>query len=350
MKNIFKAIGIFVSAFVLSGAAALAQEQQSFTIQLEDKTLPVGDFSTINATGDFEVTLDKGDYGVRLTVDNALSPYVQVYVRAKTLYIGYDEKSVPKDIKKLYKQKNASAPTFRAVVTLPELAGITVADNAVINSAVEFPGEYVTISLADKAQIKSLSVNSVTANVTMAKNTQAVLSLKADDKIEITNEGNSNLKLSANTGNLVVNGNGNATISIGAETPVANVNGAANSKIALVGLCGKGYLAANSKIALAAKADKIVAGGIANTKIVLSGETTTLEIRTEKNAEIDGDGLLTKEVIANLNGNSRANVNVSETIEATILGGSSLFYTGTPAFKIGRVIKSTLAPKGAPVK
>lgn len=333
MKNIFKAIGIFVSAFVLSGAAALAQEQQSFTIQLEDKTLPVGDFSTINATGDFEVTLDKGDYGVRLTVDNALSPYVQVYVRAKTLYIGYDEKSVPKDIKKLYKQKNASVPTFRAVVTLPELAGITVADNAVINSAVEFPGEYVTISLADKAQIKSLSVNSVTANITMAKNTQAVLSIKADDKIEITNEGNSNLKLSANTGNLVVNGNGNATISIGAETPVANVNGAANSKIAL-----------------AAKADKIVAGGIANTKIVLSGETTTLEIRTEKNAEIDGDGLLTKEVIANLNGNSKANVNVSETIEATILGGSSLFYTGTPAFKIGRVIKSTLAPKGAPVK
>lgn len=333
MKNIFKAIGIFVSAFVLSGAAALAQEQQSFTIQLEDKTLPVGDFSTINATGDFEVTLDKGDYGVRLTVDNALSPYVQVYVRAKTLYIGYDEKSVPKDIKKLYKQKNASAPTFRAVVTLPELAGITVADNAVINSAVEFPGEYVTISLADKAQIKSLSVNSVTANITMAKNTQAVLSIKADDKIEITNEGNSNLKLSANTGNLVVNGNGNATISIGAETPVANVNGAGNSKIAL-----------------AAKADKIVAGGIANTKIVLSGETTTLEIRTEKNAEIDGDGLLTKEVIANLNGSSKANVNVSETIEATILGGSSLFYTGTPAFKIGRVIKSTLAPKGAPVK
>ena len=333
MKNIFKAIGIFVSAFVLSGAAALAQEQQSFTIQLEDKTLPVGDFSTINATGDFEVTLDKGDYGVRLTVDNALSPYVQVYVRAKTLYIGYDEKSVPKDIKKLYKQKNASAPTFRAVVTLPELAGITVADNAVINSAVEFPGEYVTISLADKAQIKSLSVNSVTANVTMAKNTQAVLSIKADDKIEITNEGNSNLKLSANTGNLVINGNGNATISVGAETPVANVNGAGNSKIAL-----------------AAKADKIVAGGIANTKIVLSGETTTLEIRTEKNAEIDGDGLLTKEVIANLNGSSKANVNVSETIEATILGGSSLFYTGTPAFKIGRVIKSTLAPKGAPVK
>ena len=333
MKNIFKAIGIFVSVFALSGAVALAQDQQSFTIQLEDKTLPVGDFNSISASGDFEVTLDKGDYGVRLTVDNALSPYVQVYVRAKTLYIGYDEKSVPKDIKKLYKQKNASAPTFRAVVTLPEIAGITVADNAVINSAVEFPGEFLQVSIADKGQIKSLSVNSVTANITMTKNAQAVLSLKADDKIEITNDGNSNLKLSANTGTLNVNGAGNATISIGAETPVANVTGAANSKIAL-----------------AAKADKITASGIASTKVVLSGETTTLEVRTEKNAEIDGDGLLTKEVVANLNGSSKVNVNVSDTVEATLLGGSSLFYTGTPAFKIGRVIKSTLAPKGAPVK
>lgn len=333
MKNIFKAIGIFVSVFALSGAVAFAQDQQSFTIQLEDKTIPVGDFSSINASGDFEITLDKGDYGVRLTVDNALSPYVQVYVRAKTLYIGYDEKSVPKDIKKLYKQKNASAPTFRAVVTLPEIAGISLEDNAVVNSAVEFPGEFLQVNVAGKAQIKSLSVNSVTANITMTKNAQAVLSLKADDKIEITNEGNTNLKLSANTANITVNGNGNATISIGAEAAVANVNGAGNSKIAL-----------------AAKAEKIVASGIANTKVVLSGETAVLEVRGEKNAEIDADGLLTKDVIASLNGNSKANVNVSETVEATLLGGSSLFYTGTPAFKIGRIIKSTLAPKGAPVK
>lgn len=333
MKNFFKAIGTIASVMALSATVALAQEQQSFTIQLEDKVLPVSDFTSVSVSNDFEVTLDKGDCGVRLTVDNALSPYVQVYVRAKTLYIGYDDKSVPKDIKKLYKAKNASAPTFRAVVTMPEINAITMADNATLTSAVEFPGDFLQVTVGDKTQIKSLAVLATTASVTMTKNAQAVLSLKADDKIEITNDGNSNLKLSANTGTLTVNGNGNATISIGAETPVANVNGNGNAKLAL-----------------AAKADNITANAIGNSKIVLSGETVALGVRGEKNGDIDADGLITKDVVANMNGNSKATVSSAETVDATLLGGSTLFYSGSPVFKIGRIVKSTLAPKGSPLK
>ena len=332
MKNIFKAIGIFVSAFMLT-TVAFAQDQETFTIQLEDKTLPVGEFNAVNVTGDFEVTLEKGDCGVRLTVDNALSPYVQVYVRAKTLYIGYDDKSVPKDVKKLYKAKNASKPTFRAVVTMPEIGTITAGENAVINSSVEFPAEFLQVNLSDKAVIKSLSVASTTAAITMTKNAQAVISVKAEDKVELTNDGGTNIKLSANTNSLSVNGNGNATISIGAEVPSATVNGNGNSKIAL-----------------AAKAEKISVNTIANSKVVLSGETDDLNIRGEKNGETDADGLLCKTVTANLNGNSKASVNVSENVDVTLLGGSSLFYTGTPSFTIGKIVKSTLAPKGSAAK
>ena len=333
MKNFFKAIGTIASVMALSATVAIAQEQQSFTIQLEDKTLPVSDFNSVSVTNDFEVTIDKGECGVRLTVDNALSPYVQVYVRAKTLYIGYDEKSVPKDIKKLYKAKNAAQPTFRAVVTMPEIAALTMADNATVTSAVEFPGEFLQITLGDRSQVKSLSVISTTAAITMTKNAQAVLSLKADDKIELTNDGNTNLKLSANTGNLTVNANGNATISIGAEVPVANVNGNGNAKLAL-----------------ATKAEKVSANAIGSSKLVLSGETAELTVRGEKNGDIDADGLIVKDVIANMNGNSKATVSSAETIDANLVGGSSLFYSGAPLFKIGKIVKSTLAPKGAPLK
>ena len=333
MKNFFKAIGTIASVMALSATVALAQEQQSFTIQLEDKVLPVSDFNSISVANDFEVTLDKGDCGVRLTVDNALSPYVQVYVRAKTLYIGYDDKSVPKDIRKLYKAKNASQPTFRAVVTMPEVAAITMADNASITSAVEFPGEFLQLTLGDRAQIKSLSVIATTAAITMTKNAQAVLSLKADDKIEITNDANTNLKLSANTGNLTVNGNGNTTISIGAETPTANVNGNGNAKMAL-----------------AAKAENINVNAVGGSKIVLSGETVNLSVRGEKNGDIDADGLIVKDVVANMNGSAKATVSSAETVDATLLGGSTLFYSGSPVFKIGKIVKSTLAPKGAPLK
>ena len=333
MKNFIKAIGTIASVMALSVSVAVAQEQQSFTIQLEDKVLPVSDFNSISVTNDFEVTLDKGDCGVRLTVDNALSPYVQVYVRAKTLYIGYDDKSVPKDIKKLYKAKGAAQPTFRAVVTLPELASLTMADNATVTSAVEFPSEFFQLSLGEKVQVKSLSVIATTASIAMTKNAQAVLALKVDDKVEITNDGNTNLKLSANTNNLVVNASGNATISIGAETPSATVNGNGNAKVAL-----------------ATKADVVNANAVANSKLVLSGEATNLVVRGEKNGDLDADGLLTVNVNANLAGSSKASVNASELIDATLVGGSALFYNGTPNFQIGKIVKSTLAPKGTALK
>ena len=333
MKNLIKAIGTIASVMALSVSVAVAQEQQSFTIQLEDKVLPVSDFNTISVANDFEVTLDKGDCGVRLTVDNALSPYVQVYVRAKTLYIGYDDKSVPKDIKKLYKAKGAAQPTFRAVVTLPELAGLTMADNATVTSAVEFPAEFLQLNLSDKVQVKSLSVISTTASITMTKNAQAVLAIKADDKVEITNDGNTNLKLSANTNSLLVSAAGNATISIGAETPAVNVT--ANN---------------NTKLAVATKADIVNANALGNCKVVLSGETKDLIVKGEKNGDIDADGLLTVNVDAALNGSSKASVNASENVSATLVGGSTLFYSGTPNFQIGKIVKSTLAPKGTALK
>jgi hypothetical protein len=333
MKNFIKAIGTIASVLALSVSVAVAQEQQSFTIQLEDKVLPVSDFNTVSVANDFEVTLDKGDCGVRLTVDNALSPYVQVYVRAKTLYIGYDDKSVPKDIKKLYKAKGAAQPTFRAVVTLPELAGLTMTDNATVTSAVEFPSEFFQLTVGDKVQVKSLSVIATTASVTMTKNAQAVLALKVDDKIEINNDGNTNLKLSANTNNLQLSGTGNATVSIGAETPSATVNGNGNAKLAL-----------------AAKADVINANALGSSKLVLSGEAKDLVVRGEKSGDIDADGLLTTNVNVNMSGSSKASVNVSDTVEATLVGGSTLFYSGTPNFQIGKIVKSTLAPKGTALK
>ena len=47
---------------------------------------------------------------------------------------------------------------------------------------------------------------------------------------------------------------------------------------------------------------------------------------------------------------AKASVNVSDTVDATLQGGAALYYSGTPSFKIGKIIKSTLAPKGAPAK
>ena len=167
----------------------------------------------------------------------------------------------------------------------------------------------------------------------MTKNAQAVLAVKADDKVEITNDGNTNLKLSANTNSLLVSAAGNATISIGAEAPAVNVT--ANN---------------NAKLAVATKADLVNAKALGNCKLVLSGESNELIVSGEKNGDIDADGLLTINVTANMNGSSKASVNASEKIDATLVGGSTLFYSGTPNFQIGKIVKSTLAPKGTALK
>ena len=67
MKNIFTKI---LCLAVLTSAFALPSRAQ-FPTQLEEVTLPVGEFTMVNANGDFEVTLSKGSYSVRVTSDGA---------------------------------------------------------------------------------------------------------------------------------------------------------------------------------------------------------------------------------------------------------------------------------------
>ena len=191
MKNIFNKL---LCLAVLASAFAFPSRAQ-FVNHLEETTLPVGEFTMVSANGDFEVTLSKGSYGVRLTTDKNLTPYVQVYVRSNTLYLTYDEKSVPKDIKKLYKGKNASQPVFRAVVSMPQLNGINLDDNVILSSTEAFYGSDVVITLTDKAQVRNLNVQGNSITVDMKKNTQAALTLTADKKMEVTTDDKAILKL-----------------------------------------------------------------------------------------------------------------------------------------------------------
>ena len=180
MKSLVsKIFALLICTFTLGSVVAYAQ----FNSQLEEKKLPVSEFNIVSVSGDFEVTVDKGSYEVRLTTDQVLAPYVQVYVRSHTLYISYDEKSVPKDIKKQFKGRKATDPVFRAVVLVPELNGVLLSDNATLMGTEEFAGSSVSINLSDKAQIKNLTLNCKNATLSMKKNAMAALTIHADDKI-----------------------------------------------------------------------------------------------------------------------------------------------------------------------
>ena len=126
-----KMLVLAIASITLLLAAPAARAQ--YTSQLEEKTIPVGEFSGIEVAGDFEVTLSDGPCVAKVTVDKMLSPYVQVYVRGKVLHITYDSKAVPKDVRQLYKGRNAPKPVFRASVSMPELSSLFLGGNAILN-------------------------------------------------------------------------------------------------------------------------------------------------------------------------------------------------------------------------
>ena len=165
-KSLKAIIGMIAFAAVLLVAPQRASAQ-SLSAQLTDKDITVSEFNAVNVSDDFEVTLSRGTYGVRLTVDKELEPYVEVYVRSKVLYISYDEKAVPKELRKLYRGKGSLTPVFRVVAYTPELQAVTLSDNATLTAAEEFAANDFELTTAGKSQVKNLSVAAASARISM---------------------------------------------------------------------------------------------------------------------------------------------------------------------------------------
>ena len=339
MKNIFNKL---LCLAVLASAFAFPSRAQ-FVNHLEETTLPVGEFTMVSANGDFEVTLSKGSYGVRLTTDKNLTPYVQVYVRSNTLYLTYDEKSVPKDIKKLYKGKNASQPVFRAVVSMPQLNGINLDDNVILSSTEAFYGSDVVITLTDKAQVRNLNVQGNSITVDMKKNTQAALTLTADKKMEVTTDDKAILKLAE----MEVTTDDKAILKLAEKAREITLNAKGNSDNAL---SGEGEILnlnlsekTTSNVSHRTKNAVLNVGG--SSKLILNGSGEYLEVKGGKNAEVEAVAFPVKTMKAELDG-GKVNVAVEKELNVTLLGGSSLFFTGSPTLIVNKIVKSTLAPAG----
>ncbi len=324
MKNIFTKILCLV---VLASVFALPSRAQ-LSSQLDEVSLPVGEFSVVNTNGDFEITLSKGSYGVRVTADKNLMPYVQVYVRSNTLYITYDEKSVPKDIKKFYKGKSAPQAIFRAIVTMPQLNGITLDDNATLSSTEMFYGSDAVITLTDKSQIRNLSLQASSITVNMDKNTHAALSLVADKKMDVNTDDKAVLKLSEKAQEVTLNAKGNSENALTGESDILNLN--LNEK-------------SSTQMSQRSKSAIMRVGG--SSKLNLSGSAEYLEVTGEKNAEVEAVAFPVQAMKADLSG-GKVNVAVEKELNVSLQGGSTVIFTGSPTILVNRIIKSTLAPAG----
>ena len=302
INNTFKAV-IAIIALSLFTLGAAAQSGS----QLQEKTYPVGEFRSLNVSGDFEVTLSKGDYSAKVTVDQVLADSVDVYVRTGVLYIKYNEKDVPKEVKKDLKGKKAPEQVFRAVVYAPQLAGIELQDNVVLTGVDEFSATDFTLKLEDKAQLKNLSITASSALVTLNDKSQATLILTVNNDIELDVDGSSVLRATVDGRKLTVKAGGSAKATVDATAEAVSVD----------------------------------AGNRA--ELTLSGKADSLSAKGDRNMKVDARALKVPKAEAKLSG-GELTVKVENTLDVDLSGGAELYFDGNPEMKVRRVVKSTLAP------
>ena len=316
----------FAAAMVFAPQRSAAQ---SLSAQLTDRDIMVSEFNAINVSDDFEVTVARGSYGVRLTVDKDLAPYVEVYVRSKTLYISYDEKAVPKDLRKLYRGKGGLTPVFRVMAYTPELQSVSLSDYATLTGVEEFVTGDFELTAVGKSQVKNLSVASASAKIVLRKNAVATLNVKTDRGVEVNTDNNANLKLTFTGRELALNADGSSVVV--ADGPTTSLN-----------LMTGG----SSDVSVTSDTEKVDLTTEGSSRLTLTGKATELKIKGSRNSYVDAFAMPLETVEANLSNNSCITVSVSKQVYVNLVGGSALYYSGSPEFRIEKIVKSTLAPYG----
>ena len=324
--NSLKAIiGMIAFAAVL----VFAPQRQSLSAQLTDKDIMVSEFNAVNVSDDFDVTVSRGTYGVRLTVDKELAPYVEVYVRSKVLYISYDEKAVPKELRKVYRGKGGLTPTFRVVAYTPELQAVTLSDNAILTGVEEFAANEFELTMAGKSQVRNLSIAAASARVSMKKNAIANLNLKTDRGVEVNTDNNANLKLTFTGRELALTSDGSSVVV--ADGPTKSLNLATGG---------------SSQVSVTSNTENVDVTAEGSSKLTLTGKAFEMEVKGSRSSTVDAFAMPLEEVEVDLSNSSSVTVSVSKKVSVNLVGGSALYYSGSPEFKIEKIVKSTLAPYG----
>ena len=328
-KSLKAIIGMiaFAAALVLVPQRAMAQP---LSAQLVDRDIAVSEFNAINVSDDFEVTVSRGTYGVRLTVDKELAPYVEIYVRSRTLYVSFDEKSVPKDLRKNYRGKGAITPVFRVMAYTPELQSVSLADNATLSGADEFVSGDFELTAAGKSQVRNLSISAPSAKIILRKNAIANLNIKTDRGVEVNTDNNANLKLTFTGKELALNADGSS---------VVVADGSTTTSLNLM-------TGGSSQVSVTSDTEKVDLTTEGSSRLTLTGKAKEMKVKGSRSSSVDAFAMPLEKVEADLSNSSSVTVSVSKKVVANLVGGSALYYSGTPEFEIEKIVKSTLAPYG----
>ena len=102
----------------------------------------------------------------------------------------------------------------------------------------------------------------------------------------------------------------------------------------------------SSQVSVNSDTEKLDLTTEGSSKLTLTGKAVEMKVKGSRSSVVDAFAMPLETVEATLSNSSTVTVTVSKTVYANLVGGSALFYSGTPEFKIEKIVRSTLAPYG----
>lgn len=284
--------------------------------QVKQYDYEVAEFDSITVGNEFDLSVVYGEkFGIILTVDEPLKDYVNFNVKGGTLSIQLDEKSIPSDIKKMYKGKSNPTPTYRVLLTTPDAIGnVTIKDKAVLS---EVRGvatkEKMTVSATDNAQIKAFVIDS--------------------KEVEISADKKTNVSLTVNTSKLDASfsGSSNANLTCGVRSGVFAVSGA--SKLVLHG---------------EVQTLDFTAKGTSNS--VLNGNCDNALFSCSGSSEVNALNLSTLNANVSMTGTCTLQEAASESLKVELSSGSTLIFNNRPAVEVVNIKSASMLRYGSSKK
>ena len=199
-------------------------------------------FGRISLGGDFALDLQYGkQFRVQVDVEELYAEFVLIAVEDSTLSVSVDERRVPGDVRRMYRNREASQPVFRVSVTMPEtLSYLRLADNASLASADElvFDPDEFGLRTTDNARTAVFTVPSGRVSLDMDKKSEVQMRSESDT-VFVRLAGNASLALGQRSKRTVVNSVANSSVQLEGETEELEVQMKGTSKAILNGGAGR---------------------------------------------------------------------------------------------------------------
>ena len=285
IKSLFMAI----SAIALTSAVSVAQTR---TIEHE-----YSEFDAISVSDGFKVTLvEKDGYNAKFKVSDAFESYLECYVKGGTLYIGLDDKSIPKEVKKSFKGKNSEGPVLEATIYVSSLNSITLNDDCTFSSSNSLNSGKFKMDLSCNSSIANLNVNAESAVISV--------------------------------GNITVNADGSATVVLEYSTKTLNINNSGSADLAVNGQCETASVATDN-----------------SAKLSLSGKANSLKVTGKGgSSKIDAVTMSVDDVTVSLDG-ADLTVTPGKNLSLDLGKGASVCYSGDPVIQIVKIQNATVTRK-----